>query len=127
MNKQKATKSVGQPSKYKPEYCEELIKHMEGGLSFEAFGGVVSVSRQTLYEWRDKHPEFNEAFKLGLSLCLKYYEEIGKQAMHGLIENFNTAIYCFNMKNRFGWADKVEAKVENTGGISINYSLFNDK
>jgi DNA-binding transcriptional regulator YiaG len=41
----------GRPTKYKRDYCAMLISHLKDGLSFESFGGVLGVSKQTLYDW----------------------------------------------------------------------------
>lgn len=115
---------MARPVKYKQEYCEMLINHMNDGFSFEAFGGVVGVDRATLHRWREKYQEFRDAFEVGYCKGLFQSEKIGRAAIMGKIPNFNTAAYCFWMKNRFGWSDKVDAKVEGTGSIQLTYSLI---
>jgi hypothetical protein len=102
--KAKATKT-GRPSLYKPEYCELLEGHMKSGLSFEAFAGVVGVSRDTLYEWKKVHKEFSDTIKRSVECSLLFWEKMGIAGMTGQIKGFSAAIYCFNMKNRFGWRD----------------------
>ena len=97
---------AGQPTKYKPEYCQALIEHMSQGYSFESFAAVPRVDRDTVYEWVNKHPEFSDAKKLGTSLGLKFWENLGLKAVHGEIPGFIPAVYIFSMKNRFGWTDK---------------------
>jgi hypothetical protein len=113
----------GQPSKYRPEYCEMLIEHMRGGLSFESFGARIRVTKKTMYEWTRVHPEFQEAKELGEVQSLLWWENIGKAAMMGgqhvithpngktetiNFKNFNTTVWIFAMKNRHGWRDKQE-------------------
>jgi transposase len=95
----------GRPTDYKPEYCEMLVEHMKRGLSFEAFGAVVDVCEDTLYEWRKVHPEFSEAYKRGLAHSRNFWEELG---LIGTTEgkNFNATTWIFNMKNRFKWKDR---------------------
>lgn len=112
--KQKTTnKKDGRPTIYKPEYCEMLIEHMASGLSMEAFAGVLSIARSTLYLWRETHEEFREACEIGYCKSLLFYERFGSMAMRGLLKDsagnklhHDTAIYCFNMKNRFNWTDR---------------------
>lgn len=111
-----ARKRPGQPSKYDPVFCEMLIAHMEKGLTYESFGGVVRVSKQTLYDWEKAHPEFLDAKSTGLSLALLHWDRIGVDGVHNqTIKNedgstvhmaVNPSVYIFNMKNRFGWRDK---------------------
>jgi hypothetical protein len=98
-------------SKYKPEFCEKLISHMARGYSFHSFGGVVRVSRPTLDNWLNVHPEFKEAKQVG-ELCLLYeLEKISHEAMIGGVEQFNTGVWVFKMKNLCGWRDKVDLEV----------------
>lgn len=94
------------PRKYKPEYCEMLIKHMEEGLGFESFGGIVNVDRVTLYRWKESHKEFAEAYNDGWTRCFLFWERVGRSGALGKIKGFNVVAWIFNMKNRFGWRDK---------------------
>lgn len=117
---------MGRPSKYLPIYCEQLVEHMRGGLSFESFAGVIGTCRATLYQWEEAHREFSDAKKHGLELNLLWWERVGRAAMLGQgavkgpdgkpmpIKNFNATLWIFNMKNRHGWRDKqdVDMKVE---------------
>lgn len=108
----------GRPSKYDKNYCEMLITHMADGLSFESFGGVVSVNRDTLYAWEKAHPEFSDAKKSGSAKCQLYWEKVGRDGLyHEVIKtddgttvnrSINSAIWIFNMKNRFKWRDRIE-------------------
>lgn len=69
---------TGRPSLYDPEYCERVVKHCSGGNSFESFGAVVGVCRETLYGWMNAHPEFLNARKRALESACKFYEDLGK-------------------------------------------------
>tara|TARA_R110000787_G_C13060968_1_gene407761 strand:+ start:17 stop:400 length:384 start_codon:yes stop_codon:yes gene_type:complete len=106
----KKANPVGRPTKYKPEYCQTLIDHMESGLSYECFAGVISVSKQTLYDWEKVNPEFIDAKKIGLGKAQLYWEKVGNAGMYmgGKDNPFNSTIWIFNMKNRFNWRDKQE-------------------
>lgn len=116
----------GRPTKYRPEYCELLISHMESGLSFESFAGAIGVTKQIIYDWLERHPEFLDAKKIADPKCQLFYEKIGRSAMAGKIPNFNTAVWIFNMKNRFGWVDRLEQKHTGEVGIKLEYSLLNE-
>lgn len=115
---------VGRPSLYKPEYCKMLLDHMEKGFSLEAFGGVVRVSRETLYEWQRVHPEFSDTVALGKTLCQLRWEEFGKDMMMGKVFGGSSTIYIFNMKNRFGWRDQPQDSAEEKNKpkqLTLNY------
>lgn len=77
-------------SPYKKEMCDQLIKHMAQGHSFEAFGGIAKVSRETLYNWVKKHKDFAEAKQIGYSAWLNFVETLliskttGKELINGV-------------------------------------------
>lgn len=99
---------TGRPSKYKKEYGAQLITHMTTGLSFESFGGVVGVNRDTLYAWAERHREFSDAKKRGEAVSRLFWEKMGIMGMTGKVKGFNVAAWIFSMKNRFSWRDKNE-------------------
>lgn len=99
---------MARQSQFKPEYCEMLVDHMAKGFSFESFAGVVKTSMQTLRVWTQKHPEFEQAKDEGMARCRLFWEKIGIGGALGQIENFNATSFIFNMKNRWGWRDRVE-------------------
>lgn len=109
---------AGRPTKYKKKYCKELVDHMSKGLSYESFAAVVGTWHGTLYNWEKQYPEFLEAKKLAFDKCRMWWEAIGIQGMLGKHKNFSAAVFCFNMKNRFKWKDKVEVTTEDEDGTS---------
>lgn len=102
---------VGRPSKFKPEYCEQLIQHMGEGFSFESFAGKIGTHRDTLYEWEKVHPEFSDAKKAATEACRLWWEEKGMQGLFSEYQGrkMNSALWIFNMKNRFKWKDRIES------------------
>ena len=115
-NKKSTTKKrpVGRPTKYKPEYCEMLIEHMKQGFSFETFGAVIGVNKDTLYEWA-KSGDFSDAKKMAELHCQMWWERTGMSGLFsGEKEKFSAPVYIFNMKNRFGWTDRTDLKIDGT-------------
>jgi transposase len=109
-----AKRGPGQPTKYKPEYCERLLEHMSAGLSYESFAGEIGVSKQTIYDWEDAQKEFKEAKTIAFEKCRLWWEKAARD--HLLNEegapSLNSTIWIFNMKNRFPaeWRDRSEMK-----------------
>lgn len=96
------------PSKH-PQW---LIEHMTDGQSFTSYCAKYKIPRKTAYRWLDKYPEFKEAKEIGEHESQTWWEDLGRKlALEG-----NSAVYIFNMKNRFGWADRrsvdVAGKIE---------------
>lgn len=122
---QKPPNPPHRPSEYRPEFCEMVIAHMASGKSFASFGGIVSVSEQTLYNWRDAHADFLEAYRLGRAKSMNFWEEMG---ISGAVNSkggntLNTDCWKFNMKNRFGWRDKLDVEKE-TPQVNIYQSVM---
>jgi len=92
--------TAGAPSKYKEEYCEQLIKYMAKGLSYPAFAGSIGVCFDTLYNWETMYPDWVKAKKIGEAANLEKMEQLGMLAMHGKIKNFSASVYIFTVKNR---------------------------
>lgn len=125
---------VGRPSKYMPEYCEQLIDHMSKGYSFDSFAGVVEVNQDTLHEWAKVHEEFSESKNIAFSKCKIFWEKIGIDNILNISEtesfgkneyntksvSLNSSAWIFNMKNRFKWRDKQE---DENDSININITL----
>jgi hypothetical protein len=111
-------------SKYKEEFCDQLIAHMSEGLSYACFAGRVGVSRDTLYEWEKKHKEWVEAKRMGEMQSLLMWEQLGIDLARGTSRG-NVISWIFNMKNRFreDWKDTqvVETKEDVNNTITIAY------
>lgn len=108
---------------YKPEFCDMLIAHMREGLSFESFAGVACVSKQCLYNWREKYPEFLEAYEIGASGSRLVWEKLLIDGANGKISNYNATSVIFGLKNRFheDWKDRhdIAATVETSPQFAL--------
>lgn len=116
---------TGRPTKYKEEYCQKLIEHMESGFSYESFAGLVGVSKQTIYDWEKVNPLFLDSKRIAFEKSRLFWERCGIEGMFmGGKENpFNSTVWIFNMKNRFNWRDKVESThdlTEETKKLVVN-------
>ena len=94
---------------YKKEYCEKLIEHMSQGFSLSTFGGTVGVTRQTIYDWIERYPEFKEAKDIAFAKSQEFFEKrlIAKASGAEIkTKGFNkkeidTACLIFALKTRF--------------------------
>jgi hypothetical protein len=102
--------------KYKPEFCDMLVEHMKGGLSFESFAGLVGTCRNTLYTWENDYPEFKKAKEAGRAACLLYDERILREGVEGNIKGYNVAAHKWKMANIHKWADRQEVDHTSTDG-----------
>ena len=116
------------PTKYKPEYCEELKKHMATGMSYESFGAEVDCGRSTLYDWEDKYPEWKAAKKTATEKAQSFFEKrlIAKTSGQKFNnENFDTKLIdnsclIFALKTRFHKTYGEKQEITNKGEIKVN-------
>lgn len=101
---------MGRPTKYNPTYCEVAIKLMKKGHSKLFVAGKLGISRDTLYDWCRRHPEFSDTIKAGEMMSYAYWEDIGMKAMMGKYKGFRPSLWIFTMKARFGWRDNSPIK-----------------
>ena len=102
---------AGRPSKYKPEFCDQLIEHMKEGLGYEIFAATVGVCDDTLRHWEQAHPEFLAAKKRGRALQAIWWHKLGRAASAGKIEGFNATAFVWCTKNMLGWRDKHDVDI----------------
>lgn len=110
---------MGTPNKYSKEMCAIAEQVLADGESLAAICAELDISRTTLYEWRDSHPEFRDAIASGLQKAQRAWEKIGKDGIVGNYEKFNAAPWIFTMKNRFrdDYREDKEVKSESTSII----------
>lgn len=114
---------MGRPSDYDPAYCDLLAEHYRDGYSFESFGGVVGVSKQTLYNWCEAHPEFLDAKKTYETASqLAWEKRLRSLATSG--EGNATAI-IFGLKNRApdNWRDVKATELTGKDGGPIQANV----
>lgn len=109
-------------TEYKPEYAEQLYNHLASGLPFDAFGGVVGVCRQTLYNWLRHHVDFQEAKDSGYTASYLFWMQQGIKGLwrHPDDLQFNATHWYRVMKNLFGWRDSVELTGDPKRPLVIN-------
>lgn len=82
---------VGRPTKYRPEYCQDIIDHMKAGNSIDSFGAYLgekygrqaAAHRQNVHEWQATYPEFHDAIREARSYSAKFFDDIGRNGIVG--------------------------------------------
>lgn len=138
---------MARPSKYKPEYCKEIIKFFDKEPHFEtpvittykdgttkeeikfipcdlptlaSFASKIKVHRDTIHEWSKKHPKFSDSIKRAKELQEKIL------VTNGLKGLYSTAFAIFTAKNIIGWRDKKDHEIHGNISISFHESLKQD-
>lgn len=113
----------GQPSKYKPEYCEAVIEHMRNGNSLISFAAAIGVSKECVYHWSrsGKYPDFSAALNTATTLSEAYWEKVLKEKTVTKTQG-SDALLVFWMKNRFGWADRQHSEIKQETKTVVEFS-----
>ena len=131
----------GRPTKYKPEYCQQIIEYFsrepvttlykreyykDGALKSETpilhpadfptlqeFANMIGVSKQTVLTWTEQHEEFMDAFTRAKDI----QESIWLK--NGMSNLYNAQFAQFFGKNCLGYKDKVEVDSKVDADITI--------
>lgn len=80
-----------------------LSKSAEGHSNVEIFA-ALGLGRTTHAIFMSENEEYSETFDFGNVLCESWWVGMGRNNI-GNSRNFNTGVWVFNLKNRFGWRD----------------------
>ena len=95
---------IGRPTDYREAFCEQMIKFMALGHTYEAFDGFIGTSKQTLYTWEKKHPAFLDAKRIARGKCQVKLEQLGHDLITGKSKG-NASVLIFFMKNMTSMRD----------------------
>lgn len=87
--------------------------YTQGGSDAEV-AAFLRVTIKAFYKQMDDNPAFKELVEFGRTLSQSWWESQFRKNVGN--KNFNATLLTFYMKNKHGWADKVESSssVENT-------------
>jgi len=91
------TNKVGRPTKYKPEFCEAVVEHMEEGASLTSFAASIDAGRSTLNAWMEEYPEFQEAVTRGKAKCAAWWERVART--NAVTGEGNATLTVFGLSN----------------------------
>lgn len=89
----------GRPTDYREAYCAQVVKLGRDGKSHAQIAASLGVSRQTLHNWADAHPEFLDAITHARDLAQAWFEDQGQSGL--LIPGFNAALWAKQVSARF--------------------------
>jgi len=105
------------------------ITAMRKGAGVTELAHYLGVSRETIYRWCDSedkqyHRPFAEAVALGRELSEAWWMRFGRLAMMGKVPAAPPSWWIFNMKNRFGWRDRVEVGGSQESAVHIVKKVY---
>lgn len=91
--------TAGRPTDYRDSHCAQVIELGKQGKSHAQIAAALDVSRQTMYTWQEKHPEFLDAITRARDLAQAWFEEKGQIGLAD--KTFNAALWDKQVSARF--------------------------
>lgn len=107
---------MARPTTYNPEFCDQVIAWGEQGKSLAWMAAHLDVSKQTVHNWMDAHPEFLDAITRAKAKAQAWWEDAGQAGMVG--NGLNAGVWSKSMAARFpeDWRDNKGVEVTGSGG-----------
>lgn len=94
-----------------------VMAHLARGYSLETFPGQIMVTRQTVYNWMDRYPEFAAAVDIGRSKGLMAHEDVLMRISTGELEgNPTPRFFMLKYQHRQLCGDQPTVTLNQYGG-----------
>jgi hypothetical protein len=118
-------KGGGRSVKYSPEVVQDICERIARGEIWSRIGGSEGLpDYSTLYDWRDRHPEFAEAYAraraIAKQVCVDEVLAVAKDATRETVQQ--DRLHIGSLKWQVARADGIEAK-ESGWSLSKNQRL----
>ena len=114
---------IGRPTTYKAEYCDRVVELGAKGYSQAMIiADIGAGSRETIDNWKKRHPEFLDAMTRARDLALAWWERQGVENIGN--RDYNANLYRVIMMARFGQDGYREKQLIETvqGGSGVDLS-----
>lgn len=100
-------------------WADKLIECYREGYSDAEVAAAMNITIKAFHSQLGENPSFAKLVEYGRTLSTAYWEGLARKNI--MNKSFNTSLYNFYMKNKFGWADKVEtSSVNENTNISLD-------
>ena len=87
-------------------WAKQVIEHYRDGYSDKEVAASMNITFREFNAMLSDNPTFAKLVEFGRTLSAAYWEGLARTNIKN--KTFNTPLYNFYMKNKFGWADKIE-------------------
>lgn len=101
-------------------WAKEIVEYYKQGCSDKEVAAAMNITTKQFNTMLTDNPTFAKLVEFGRTLQAAYWEGLARKNITN--KQFNTALYNFYMKNKFGWADKIE-----TSNVNENTNLNEDE
>lgn len=114
---------AGPQLRYKLEYPEQAARLCQLGATDMELAEFFDVSKQTIYNWKERFPEFRDAIRLAkFEADMKVTESLYNKALAG---DVTACIYWTKNRRPDLWRDRKE--VEHSGNVELDVRAVREK
>lgn len=99
-------------------WATKIVDHYRCGYSDAEVAADMNINMREFNAMLTDNPTFAKLIEFGRTLSLAWWESQARKNINN--KSFNTPLWVFNMKNKYGWVDKVETTNANE---NVNLSL----
>lgn len=114
-----AKRPVGRPSKYRPEYCDEIIDLGKDGKSIAQIAAHFDVDKASVFRWAEESEDFRTALARAKAHSQKWWED---QAQKNLSDrNFNAQLWLKSVASRFrdDYTERTQTELSGPNGAPV--------
>jgi transposase len=111
--------TIGRPTKYRPEFCDEVIGLGEKGKSIAQIASHFDVDKASIYRWSEEHEAFRTALARARAHAQTWWENAAQQNVGN--KNFNAQIWLKSVASRFreDYTDKQVTELSGPNGTPL--------
>ncbi len=99
------------PNSNTHSWAKEIVEYYRQGYSDAEVAAAMGYTVRQFNEQLADNPTFSKLVEFGRTLSLAWWESQSRKNINN--KSFNTPLWVFTMKNKYGWADKIETTNSN--------------
>lgn len=96
------------------DLMKQVVEAYGEGAGDVEIARILGITINRFHDLCEENDQFAELVERGRTMAQAWWYEQGRKGLFA--DKFSASLYAFNMKNRFGWADKVEMGDKSTDG-----------
>ena len=114
-----AKRPVGRPTKYKPEYCEEVIRLGKEGKSIAQMAAFFDVDKASVFRWAEECDDFRTALARARVHSQNWWEDKAQQNLAS--RDFNAQLWLKSVASRFrdDYTERTQTEITGKDGGAV--------
>ena len=114
-----AKRPVGRPTKYKPEYCEQIIQLGKEGKSIAQMASFFDVDKASIFRWAEESDDFRTALARARVHSQNWWEDKAQQNLAS--RDFNAQLWLKSVASRFrdDYTERTQTEITGKDGGAV--------